>query len=108
MHADKVLVLERCRLLFAREKALWKRTILKRQIPHFRVRHVVRLRQKLQKPSNDAAFERLKDWLFMLETPHVLGLRWVYDAVVVVATVFHTQNGTQLGLVVTFVPKVPI
>jgi hypothetical protein len=26
----------------------------------------------------------LKDWLFMLETPHVLGLRWVCDAVVLV------------------------
>ena len=43
---------------------------------------LLRLRHKLQKPSNDAAFERLKDWLFMVETLHVLGLRWICDAVV--------------------------
>src|SRR3954454_12916158 len=43
---------------------------------------LVRPRHKLHKPSNDAAFERLKDWLFCRKSPHVLGLHLVCDAVV--------------------------
>jgi hypothetical protein len=43
---------------------------------------LVRLRHKMQKPSDDAAFERLKDWLFCRKSPHALGLRLVCDAVV--------------------------
>jgi hypothetical protein len=43
---------------------------------------LVRLRHKLQKPSNDAAFKRLEDWLFCQKSPHILGLRSVCNAVV--------------------------
>ena len=42
---------------------------------------LVLLRHKLQKPSNDAAFERLKDWLFCRNSPQARGLRLVCDAV---------------------------
>ena len=41
--------------------------------PHY---DVVRLRHKLQKPSNDAAFERLKDRLFLPEIPGCAGSRF--------------------------------
>jgi hypothetical protein len=60
-------------------------------------RLLLRLRHKLQKPSNDAAFERLKDWLFMLETPHVLGLRWICDAVVLGKYRRNSLAGVRMG-----------
>jgi hypothetical protein len=43
---------------------------------------LLRLRHKFQKPSNEAAFEGLRDWLFCRKSTHVLGLRLVCDAVV--------------------------
>src|SRR4051794_28600110 len=50
---------------------------------------VILLHHKLQKPSNDAALERLKEWMFFAgnrrKSLHVLGLRLVYDAVIVCA-----------------------
>ena len=43
---------------------------------------VLRLRHKFQKSSNDAAFERLRDWLFLPEIAAFAGGGLVCDAVV--------------------------
>ena len=49
----------------------------KEQIPaKILASRLVRLRHKLQKPSNDAAFERLKDRLFLPEIPAYAGYRF--------------------------------
>ena len=42
---------------------------------------LIRLRHKLQKPSDGTAFERLKDRLFLPEIPAYLGIGLVRDAV---------------------------
>src|SRR3954471_4165467 len=54
---------------------LWRRSGLNLDRPLLRLRH------KMQKPSNGAAFERLNDRLFCRKSPHMLGLRLACDAV---------------------------
>jgi hypothetical protein len=55
---------------------------------------LVRRRHKMQKPSNDTAFERLKDWLFCRNSPHARGLRLACDAVVLMVWMNYFHLGT--------------
>jgi hypothetical protein len=55
---------------------------------------VVRLRHKLQEPTDDAEFERLTRWLFLPEITACARLCVVCDAVVVVA--FLNRGGVSL------------